>query len=255
VEQQFLREDCVLTKIRAKFKRSREVKYISHLDILKLFERALRRANLPIEYSKGFNPHPKIVFGLPLSVGVTSESEFVDIHFRNDLYPIDFIKLLNRQLPDDIEISEAKVFNNNKNIMNLIDRAHYEIEVSICDDLGKEDIKNLIKEFLNNKEIFVEKKTKKKVKNINIRPLVHKFELKKFYLNYDNFNKNLAKGNIITFFVIVSAGIRENLKPELLINGLISILNIDIKIINIHRTGLYIRGETDFVNPLDDSVL
>jgi radical SAM-linked protein len=63
-----------LYSIRVKFERSQEVKFISHLDMMKAFERALRRAGLPIGYSKGFNPHPLMVFGLPLSVGMTSQA-------------------------------------------------------------------------------------------------------------------------------------------------------------------------------------
>ncbi|MEN8906371.1 MAG: TIGR03936 family radical SAM-associated protein [Clostridiales bacterium] len=243
-----------MTKIRVKFLRGEKVKYISHLDLMKVFERALKRADLPIDYSNGFNPHPKIVFGLPLSVGVTSESEFVDFQFKDKIIPVDFIKRVNTQLPQDVETITAKEFDNNKNIMNLIERASYEIEVSFCKDINREEIDNLVEEFLNKNEIIVSKKAKKKLKDINIRPLVHKFELKKVYINNDNYN-SFGKRNIVTFFINVSAGTRENLKPELFIKGLMKILNIDIKIINIHRTGLYVRGETDFVNPLDDSVL
>ena len=76
-----------MIRLRVKFTRGEEVKYISHLDMLKVFERALRRANIPIAYNKGFNPRPQIVFGLPLSVGVTSESEYADleIYEKNNL--------------------------------------------------------------------------------------------------------------------------------------------------------------------------
>src|SRR5690242_15350351 len=77
-------EVMTLANIRTKFRRSDEVKFISHLDLMKVFERAIRRARLPIAYSQGFNPHPGMVFGLPLSVGVTSDAEYGDFEITDD---------------------------------------------------------------------------------------------------------------------------------------------------------------------------
>jgi len=72
-----------LSKWRLKFSKKGMGKYISHLDLLRTFTRAIHRANLPVRYSQGFNPHQLITFSLPLALGVTSETEFVDIDFED----------------------------------------------------------------------------------------------------------------------------------------------------------------------------
>ena len=77
VELLNLEEVYAMNKIRARFRRGEELKYLGHLDLMRLFERAIRRARLPIEHTTGFNQHPKIVFGLPLGVGVISEADYV----------------------------------------------------------------------------------------------------------------------------------------------------------------------------------
>ena len=68
---------------RIKFSKGEEVKYISHLDLQRAFQRALRRAEIDIAYSKGFNPHPKVSFATALSVGMTSDGEYVDVELNN----------------------------------------------------------------------------------------------------------------------------------------------------------------------------
>lgn len=244
-----------MIKIRAKFGRYEKVKFISHLDIMRMFERALRRARLPIEYSSGFNPHPKIVFGLPLSVGMTTESDYVDFQLCEEIKPIDFVKRLNSQLPEDVEVIDAKLFDSKKNIMALINGASYDVETSFCKDMDQERLAEIIRLFLEKDEIIVSKKSKSKVKDVNIRPLVHKIELKKVYFNFDNCDQNLGNDNLVTFSILVNAGIENNLKPELFLEALKGLLGSDIKPVNIHRTGLYVRGNSDFIDPLADAVL
>ena len=84
-------------------------KYISHLDLLRTFTRSIHRAGLPVRYSQGFNPHQLITFSLPLPIGVTSETEFVDIDFEDTVSGDEIISALNRNLPPDIKILSASV--------------------------------------------------------------------------------------------------------------------------------------------------
>ena len=100
-----------MSDIRIKFIRGEEVKFISHLDLMKVFERASRRANIPIAYSQGFNPHAHLIFGLPLSVGVTSQAEYADIELTEELDPENFMLGLNKQLPKGLIIVAAKARN------------------------------------------------------------------------------------------------------------------------------------------------
>ena len=73
--------------LRFRFSRGQELKYIAHLDMLRVFERAIKRAKIPVAYTQGFNPRQKLVFGLPMSIGLTSESEYADIELVEDMQP------------------------------------------------------------------------------------------------------------------------------------------------------------------------
>jgi len=96
-------------KIRIKFAKGEEMKFISHRDLMRVFQRAIRRAGLPIAYSQGFNPHMKISWGNALKLGKTSDSEFAVLQFDNWIKPQELLQRLNRQLPKGIEILEANL--------------------------------------------------------------------------------------------------------------------------------------------------
>lgn len=83
------------------------MKYISHLDVMRFWERALRRAQIPIAYSEGFSPHAQIALAAPLAVGMTSEAELMDVFLDQPMQPREFIRLLSEQIPDGITISSA----------------------------------------------------------------------------------------------------------------------------------------------------
>jgi radical SAM-linked protein len=163
-----LAEVFVLSSIRVKFIRGEEVKYISHLDLMKAFERALRRSKLPIAYSEGFNPHPKMVFGLPLSVGVTSEAEYADFEFSEDIKVSELIEILNPQLPSGLAITDAGVKADRKNIMAEITRASYCVNVCVNSKVGINQMKRIIDDFMLKGEIRIIKKTKSGMKETDI---------------------------------------------------------------------------------------
>lgn len=90
------------------FTRGEELKYITHLDIMRLWQRALRRAGMPIAYSQGFNPHPRISIAAPLAIGVTSEGELMDVFLERKVSPDFFARAISEQLPTGISISEIR---------------------------------------------------------------------------------------------------------------------------------------------------
>jgi radical SAM-linked protein len=94
-------------RLRIRFGRGAEVKFISHLDIIKLWYRALRRAGIELAHSEGFNPHPKISVAAPLALGVTSEAELMDIYTTGFISPHSFKACIGRQLPPGIEITQV----------------------------------------------------------------------------------------------------------------------------------------------------
>ncbi len=94
-------------RLRVRFKRGAEVKFISHLDIIRLWRRALCRAGIELAYSEGFNPHPKISVAAPLALGITSEAELMDVNTTGFISPHSFTACINRQLPPGIEIIQV----------------------------------------------------------------------------------------------------------------------------------------------------
>ncbi|MBN3033483.1 MAG: DUF2344 domain-containing protein [Candidatus Saganbacteria bacterium] len=96
-----------MQKIRIKYKKGEPVKFISHRDLMRAFQRALRRTGLPVAYSQGFNPHMKISWGNALKVGAASEGEFAEIQFDGWVKPNELMTALNASLPRGLEIVEA----------------------------------------------------------------------------------------------------------------------------------------------------
>ena len=94
-------------RLRIRFKRGEEIKFISHLDIIRLWQRALRRAGIDLAYSEGFNPHPRISLAVPLALGITSEAELMDVFISKHISPHSFTALVSRQLPSGIEILQV----------------------------------------------------------------------------------------------------------------------------------------------------
>ncbi|MCX6004170.1 MAG: TIGR03936 family radical SAM-associated protein [Chloroflexi bacterium] len=94
-------------RLRVKFGRGDQLKYLSHLDLMRLWERALRRADITPAYSEGFTPHPRISLAAPLPVGITSNAELMDIFFNRRISPGEFLDQIGPQLPGDIEVIEV----------------------------------------------------------------------------------------------------------------------------------------------------
>lgn len=121
-------QDEAPNKIRFKFSKTGSYKYFSHLDIISIISRAIRRAKIRVKYSEGFNPKPKMSFGPPTSLGIESHAEYGDIVLVDDLGPEDFLMRLNDALKDRLKIEKAvRVLNPVKSIMSQTDIIKYSI--------------------------------------------------------------------------------------------------------------------------------
>jgi radical SAM-linked protein len=121
-----------MQRLRIKFSRGPEIKFISHLDIVRLWQRAFNRAGVEIAYSSGFTPHPKISLAAPLPLGVTSEAELMDIFCIRGVAPHFFASAVNQQLPRGITVD--KVFPISFDLPSLqsqISQAEYKVTVEI----------------------------------------------------------------------------------------------------------------------------
>ena len=119
-----------MQRLRIRFSRGQEVKFISHLDIMRLWHRALIRAGISLAYSEGFNPHPRMSLAAPLAVGVTSEAELMDITLTRFVSPHFFTSAVGQQLPPGIEILQAyPVAPTLPSLQSQVRCAEYKVEV------------------------------------------------------------------------------------------------------------------------------
>jgi len=136
-----------MQRLRIRFSRGEELKYISHLDIMRLWQRALNRAGIALAYSEGFNPHPRMSLAAPLALGVTSEAELMDIVLAKFISPHAFTAALGRQLPRGISISG--VFNTAINMPSLQSQLRLaEYTVGISTEKSRQEIEDAIADLL-----------------------------------------------------------------------------------------------------------
>ena len=225
-------------KIRFQFERGEELKYIGHLDVMRLFERAFKRAGLPVTHSQGFNPRPHIVFAQPMPLGLTSAGEFADVELERRYEPDVFVEKLNSALPAGIKAVDAAEVGNGRNIMAIVGAARYRIDFKAEPGL---DIDGIISEILSTERIIVLKKTKSGEKEFDIRPLI--YELSGEAMNGTGF-----------FNVLLNAGQDDNVRPELFVEGVRTCTGIDIEMTAMHRIMLYGRVGGEWL-PLADKRL
>ena len=141
-----------MQRLRLKFSRGEELKFLSHLDLMRLWERALRRAGLPLAYSEGFTPHPQIALAAPLLVGVTSEAELMDVFLSRWVPPQSFITQVSKQLPCGIDLLEAwPVGPKAPSLQSQVRFIEYKVEVEI--EQGCEEVELALQSFLSAKEL------------------------------------------------------------------------------------------------------
>jgi len=136
-----------MQRLRIRFCRGEEVKFISHLDLMRLWQRALNRAGVPLAYSEGFNPHPRISLAAPLALGVTSEAELMDIVLAKWSSPHSFTSAMSEQLPSGIEIRQ--VYNIPLTMPSLQSQVRYaEYTVELETEKEPKDIESAITQLL-----------------------------------------------------------------------------------------------------------
>jgi radical SAM-linked protein len=119
-----------MQRLRIRFSRGEELKFISHLDIMRLWQRALHRAEIPLAYSEGFSPHPRLSLAAPLAVGVTSQAELMDVFCSKWVSPHFFTGAVSQQLPAGIEIGQvSSVAPTLPSLQSQVSQAEYEVKL------------------------------------------------------------------------------------------------------------------------------
>ncbi len=234
--------------LRVKFTKENYLKYISHLDLMRLFQRTFRRGNIPIKYSEGFNPQPKLSIANPLALGISSVEEYMDIELYEKMSTENFINRMNEELPEDIRILDAKYIEGDKSISSLISWSYYEIEFKLYNLENNETLERLVRDWLGEDKIVI-KKIKHKGKRIiekdqDIRPLIGNVVV--------NSQCSIDDLHLVKLNCLLKAGDNGNLKPIDFIKAMDKYLNIgiDFDTLNIKRIGLFMEHEGKIESPL-----
>ncbi len=173
-------------RIIARFKKAEQVRFISHLDIQRTFQRAFIRAGLPISYSAGFNPHQLLSFATALTVGHTSEAEWLDVHLDAEIPSDEFIVRVNAVLPDGLAIIEAVVANAaHPSLTAVLCAASYIVTISLEEQLDKAYFETALHELLS-APIIISKHTKNGFKDVNIWHMIYTCDIIEYKLYKEN---------------------------------------------------------------------
>jgi radical SAM-linked protein len=233
-------------KIRIKFRRFGAVKFLGHLDMMRYFQKAVRRAGIDICYSEGFSPHQIMSFAAPLGVGITSDGEYFDIEVNSTMSSEQAIKAFNDTMVEGIEVTGyVRLPDNAKTAMAIVAAADYRLTFKngYESPYNVSEWQSAIQElFYDQPEFLIRKKTKKSEREVDLKPLVYVLEV------------SADEDEHPSFFLKLSAGSTDNIKPELVLASLYEKLGIPFEeqAIQIHRLEVYARDEQEALVPLLD---
>ncbi|MFA9422711.1 MAG: TIGR03936 family radical SAM-associated protein [Sedimentibacter sp.] len=150
-------------KLISKYSKTGNLKYISHLDVLRFIQRSIKRAGFPAKYSEGFNPHMKTSFGYPLSLGIESVGEYFEIELNENIEPEQFILGMNKVLPKEMQIIKSRVTDDEESIMTRCAYAEYIINLE-SENIDVTMLQELFKEMMETGVIYSRQKKNKKNK-------------------------------------------------------------------------------------------
>ncbi len=264
-------------RIRVKFSKYGILKFIGHLDVMRFFQKAIRRSGIDIAYSKGFSPHQIMSFAAPLGIGITSDGEYMDIELSSYDFATkeEFLDCLNRQMTEGFFITDIVTFPDPKpnqkkeTAMSQVAAADYKLSLKRFDCVLKNKtvvkIKELQKcflEFMNQECIFIQKNTKKEEQLIDLRPYIFSYSFssnefsEKNSISLDEIEKMELHatdyGDTFSIYLRLAAGSIKNIKPELVIETFMNQYGFTHPdfFIQQHRMELYKKDTTNSFIPL-----
>ena len=220
-----------MKNVRVFYRKFGPCKYISHLDTNRVMIRAIGKSRLNIWHTEGFHQHAYITFALPLSLGFASECESMDFRILDDNEDLSAIPdRLNACLPEGMQVlSCAEAVHKPA----AIDSARYSVTLEPMNEgeISNTELSEKWNAFLSLPEIIVQKKTKKGMKDVDIKPYILDFEIK--------------EGEKVTFDLKLPAGSTLNINPNLLINAFADSIGVELYAA-ITRTAIFTKDGEDF---------
>lgn len=202
-------------KIRSTFSKRDRARFISHLDLNRCMQRAFKRAGIPIWYTQGFNPHAYIMFPLALTLGVESDCEIMDFAITEEMDFTDIKDRMNAVLPQGLKINSV-AYQIKKH--TDIEQAEYKVDIK-----GNTTLKIDFDDFITRETIEVEKKTKKGIAHIDIKPFIDLISCE-------------TTDNILEVVIRLPAGTEMNINPNLVFDEFFKGLSYEAEIAYIERT-------------------
>lgn len=228
-------------RLRMAYAKMDDAKYIAHLDLMRVFERALRRAEIPVAYTEGFNPRPKISFGFALAVGVEGEAEYVDVEIRGEPDIEEVLGGLQKQLPPGIRLLRGQLLTAGaKPLMAVLNRAAYRLRLPLTEPVQQERLREAVDHWLGREQVMYSRFTKKGPADKDIRPWVKSLA------------GEIRDGEII-FDMEIELGNAGSVRPEEVIAGLKELENLplDLDGLGMRRTGVYVSGRGEKQTPFE----
>lgn len=223
-------------KLRIKYTKTGVLRFIGHLDVMRFFQKAIRRAKLDVSYTKGFSPHQIISFAAPMPLGMTSEGEYFDGEFDSVTSTEDMMHRLNETMPDEIQVLDiVQLPEDAKPSMAVVSASDYYIyRNEESDEDMVSQLKTILTGFYEQPEIQILKKSKSKEVVTDIKPFI--WDIK------------LYRDGI---YMLLASGSKDNLKPELVMDALCNYANVPYNRYDymIHRLETYM-GEREHLQPL-----
>ncbi len=206
-----------MDKYRIRFSKDGRAKFLSHLDLLRIFSRLARREDIDLVYSSGFNPHAEIVFSAPLPLGMTSDAEYVDLLLNGPADENELMEKLSRSLPEGITPLKIRHLEQGEpNVMKNVDFCAYDICVGFEDARSCNIFPEAVERCLSgNGPVFTMKKSKSGTKLTDIRPLIREFGQ----------DLRASEDGSYQFRAVLAAGNENNLRPETAFRGIMDNIN------------------------------
>lgn len=200
-------------KVRIKFSKQGAMKFIGHLDVMRYFQKAMRRGKIDIAFTEGFSPHMIMSFAAPLGVGITSNGEYVDIEIKTPISSVQAVKQLNAVMVEGVEVLSFRQIPDGKSnkAMSLVAAADY----TVAFRPGYQpqiEWQNKMDDFFAQDNIMVVKKTKKSEVETDIKPMIYNLSV-----------------NGSSIHMCLATGSAANLKPELVMEAFAKYAGFELK--------------------------
>lgn len=218
-----------MLKVRIKFRKYGIMRFIGHLDVMRFFQKAMRRAEIPIAFTSGYSPHMIMSFAQPLGIGLTSDAEYMDIELAEPISSAKAVQALNQVMAEGIEVLSFRQIAEDKKSsgMTIVAAADYLVtlkEGTKLPGFWAEELGN----FLSASEILIMKKTKRSEKETDIRPMIYQMEVR-------------PNG----MYLKLAAGSEANLKPDLVMDAFYEKSGQEKKdCLHFHRLELYAKDSS-----------